>query len=64
MFEKVSYKEIKDIRDRLKTELEDKDIAFQRKEEVMSLIYHIDTWSEGMDYLERKHYRKAIKSES
>ncbi len=64
MFEKVSYKEIKDIRDRLKTELEDKDIQFQRKEEVISLIYHIDTWSDGMDYLERKHYRKVIKSES
>jgi phage FluMu gp28-like protein len=64
MFVKVSYKEIKDIRDRLKTELEDKDIQFQRKEEVISLIYHIDTWSDGMDYLERKHYRKVIKSES
>ncbi|MBA7530425.1 hypothetical protein ES705_22632 [subsurface metagenome] len=64
MFEKVSDKEIKDIRDRLKTELEDKDIPFRRKEEVMSLIYHIDTWSAGMDYLERKHYREVIKSES
>ncbi|MBA7545092.1 hypothetical protein ES705_37455 [subsurface metagenome] len=64
VFEKVSYKEIKDIRDRLKKELEDKDIQFQRKEEVISLIYHIDTWSDGMDYLERKHYRKVIKSES
>jgi len=48
MFEKVSYKEIKDIRDRLKTELEDKDIQFQRKEEVISLIYHIDTWSDAL----------------
>ncbi len=64
MFEKVSAKEIKDIRDRLKTELEDEDIPFQRKEEVMSLIYHIDTWSDGMDYIERKHCRKVIKSES
>ena len=64
VFEKVSYKEIKDIRDRLKTELEDKDIPFQRKEEVMSLVYHIDTWADGMDYLERKHYQKVIKSES
>ena len=33
VFEKVKTKEIKDIRDRLKTELGDKDIPFQRKEE-------------------------------
>ena len=64
MFQKVDIKEIKDIRDRLKTELGDKDIPFQRKEEVMSLLYHIDTWSDGRDYQERERYREIIQSES
>jgi len=64
LFQKVTTKEIKDIRDRLKTELEDKDLPFQRKEEVMALLYHIDTWLGGQDYREREHYREVIKSES
>ena len=64
VFEKVKTKEIKDIRDRLDKELGDKDIPFQRKEEVMSLLYHIDTWLDGRDYQEREHYRQVIQSES
>ncbi|MBA7496372.1 hypothetical protein ES702_06980 [subsurface metagenome] len=64
MFQKVSIKEIKNIRERLKSELEDKNLPFQRKEEVMSLLYHIDTWLDGRDYQEREHYREVIKSES
>ncbi len=31
MFQKVSIKEIKKIKERLKAELEDKNLAFQRK---------------------------------
>jgi len=64
LFQKVSIKEIKNIRERLKSELEDKNLPFQRKEEVMSLLYHIDTWLDGRDYQEREHYREVIKSES
>ncbi len=54
MFKKVSLKEIRNIKERLKTELGDKNLAFQRKEEVMSLLYHVDTWLDGIDYQERK----------
>ncbi|MBA7515712.1 hypothetical protein ES705_07755 [subsurface metagenome] len=64
MFEKVSTKEIKSIKERLETELEDKDLPLQRKEEVESLIFHIDTWLEWTDYRERDHYREVIQSES
>ena len=64
MFEKVSTKEIRDIKERLKTELGNKDIPFQRKEEVMSLLYHIDTWLDGRDYQEGEHYRQVIQNES
>ena len=64
MFEKVSTKEIEDIKGRLKSELEDKNLAFQRKEEVMSLLYHIDTWLDGRDYQKRERYREQLKSES
>ena len=64
MFKKVSTKEIRDIKERLKAELEDKNLPFQRKEEVMSLLYHIDTWLDGRDYQEREYYREVIKSES
>lgn len=64
MFEKVSTKEIKSIKERLKTELKDKFLSFQRKEEIVSLIYHIDTWLEWRDYQEQKHYEEVIRSES
>ena len=64
MFEKVSTKEIEDIRERLESELEDKNLPFQRREEVTSLIYHINNWLEWRDYQDRKHYRKVIQSES
>jgi len=64
VFEKVSTKEIRDIKERLKTELGNKDIPFQRKEEVMSLLYHIDTWLDGRDYQEGEHYRQVIQNES
>jgi len=64
MLKKVSVKEIEKIRERLKAELWDKFLSFQRKEEVMSLIYHLDTWLDGRDYQEREHYKKVIQSES
>ena len=64
MFEKVNTKEIKNIKKRLESELKDKDLPFQRKEEVESLLYYIDTWLEWRDYQEREHYREVIKSES
>ena len=64
MFEKVNTKEIKDIKERLETELKDNDLPFRRKEEVKSLIYYLNTWLDWRDYQEREHYREVIKSES
>jgi len=64
MFEKVNTKEIQNIRERLESELKDNNLPFQRKEEVKSLIYHLDTWLDWRDYQEREHYREVIKSES
>jgi len=64
MFEKVKTKEIINIKERLESELKDKYLPLQRKEEVKSLIYHINTWLEWRDYQERKHYREVIQSES
>jgi hypothetical protein len=64
MFKKVDIKEIEGIKKRLETELEDKYLPFQRREEVTSLIYHINNLLEWRDYQERKHYREVIKSES
>ncbi|GAI77647.1 unnamed protein product [marine sediment metagenome] len=64
MFEKVETKEIENIKERLKTELKDKNLPFQRKEEIMSLLYHLDTWLEGRAYQEREHYREQLKSEN
>lgn len=64
MFEKVNTEEIKNIKERLESELKDKNLPFQRKEEVESLIFYLNTWLEWRDYQERKHYREVIKSES
>ena len=64
MFQKVSIKEIKNIRERLESELKFGDLPFQRKEEVKSLIYYLNTWLEWRDYREREHYQEVIKSES
>lgn len=64
MFEKVDTKEIKVIKKRLELELEDKNLPFQRKEEVESLITHLDTWLEWRDDQEQKRYREIIQSES
>jgi hypothetical protein len=60
MFEKVDAKEIESIKERLEAELKDIDLPFQRKEEVKSLIHHLNTWLEWRDYRERKHYREVI----
>ena len=54
MLKKVDTKEIRDIKERLKAELEDKSLPFQRKVEVESLIYHINAWLDWRDYQERK----------
>jgi len=64
MFQKVSIKEIKNIRERLESELKFGDLPFQRKEEVKSLVYYLNTWLEWRDYREREHYQQVIKSES
>ncbi|GAI47212.1 unnamed protein product, partial [marine sediment metagenome] len=64
LFKKVSIEEIEEIKGRLKTELNDKYLPFHRKEEVMSLLYHLDTWLEGRAYQERKHYREQLQSET
>ena len=64
MLEKVETKEIQNIKKRLESELNDKNLPFQREIEVNSLIYHIKTWLEWKDYWERERYREIIKSES
>lgn len=68
MLQKVDTKEIKNIKERLESELKDKNLPFQRKEEVESLIVHIDTWLKWRDNLwysdKQEHYREVIKSES
>jgi len=64
MFKKVDTKEIENIKKRLETELEDKFLSFQRREEVKSLLNYLTTWLEWKDYQERKHYREILKSES
>lgn len=64
MFAKVNIKEIENIKERLESELKDKYLPFQRKEEVKSLIDHLNTWLDWRDYQEREHYREVIKSES
>lgn len=64
MFQKVEIKEIKNIRERLESELKFGDLPYQRREEVKSLIYYLNTWLEWRDYREREHYREVIKSES
>ena len=64
MFQKVEIKEIKDIRERLESELKFGDLPYRRKEEVKSLIYYLNTWLEWREYREREHYREVIKSES
>jgi len=60
MFQKVTVKEIKNIKERLEAELKDKDLPFQRKEEVESLVYYLNTWLEWKEYREREHYREVI----
>ncbi|GAJ14047.1 unnamed protein product, partial [marine sediment metagenome] len=45
-------------------ELKEEDLPFQRKEEVKSLICHLNSWLGWRDYQERGHYRGVIKSES
>ena len=64
LFKNVSNEEIRDIKKRLESELEDKDLPFQREEEVRSLLFYINTWLEWREYREREHYREVIKSES
>ncbi|MBA7489801.1 hypothetical protein ES702_00335 [subsurface metagenome] len=64
MLKKVSVKEIEKIKERLEAELRSKDLSFQRKEEVESLLNHLDTWSEWRVFRERKHYKEVLKSES
>jgi len=60
MFEKVEAKEIESIKERLEAELKDINLPLQRKEEVKSLIHHLNTWLEWRDYRERKHHREVI----
>ena len=62
MFEKVETKEIKAIRKRLESELEDENLPYQRRKEVKSFIYHIDTWLDWRDYQERENYREQLKA--
>lgn len=54
MFQKVSIKEIKNIRERLESELKFEDLPFQRREEIKSLVYYLNTWLEWRAYRELK----------
>ena len=64
MFEKVSTKEIEKIKERLETELDEKNLPFRRGEEIESLINHLDTWLDWREDKEQERYRKIIQSES
>lgn len=64
MFEKVKTEEIEKIKERLISELQDEYLPFQRREEVNSLIYYLNTWLEERAYQEREHYREVIQSET
>ncbi|MBA7591311.1 hypothetical protein ES708_33464 [subsurface metagenome] len=54
MLKKVDTKEIRNIKERLESELEDKNLLLQRKEEAISLLYHLSNWLEWRDYQEKK----------
>ena len=64
MFKKVETKEIKNIRERLESELKFGDLPYRRREEVESLVYYLKTWLEWRDYREREHYKEVIQSET
>ena len=64
MLKKVNIREIEKIKERLEAELESKEKSSQRREEVKSLIHHLETWLEWKDYRERKRYREQLQSES
>lgn len=48
MLEKISIKEIENIKKRLLSELEDKKLPLQRKWKVESLLYYLDCWLRDM----------------
>jgi len=64
MFEKVSTKEIRNIKERLEAELGDKNLAFQRREEAVALLYHVNSWLDWRDYQDRKDFKEVTQSES
>ncbi len=64
MFGKVDTKEIESIKERLEAELEDKNLPFQRREEVTGFVYYINTWLDWRDYREMKYYKEAIQSKN
>lgn len=64
MFKKVETKEIKNIRERLESELKFGDLPYKRREEIKSLVCYLNTWLEWRDYREREHYKEVIQSES
>ena len=57
LFKKVDIKEIKGIKERLEEELKDKNLPYQRKEEVSSLIYYINVWLEALSRSNKKRKR-------
>jgi hypothetical protein len=63
-FKKVEVREIKNILERLETELKSGDLPYRKREEVKALIDYLKTWLEWREYREREHYREVIKSES
>ncbi len=60
MFQEVTTKEIKNIKERLEAELNDENLPLQRKKEVESLILHIGTWLDWRDCQEKKAIRTRI----
>ncbi|MBA7477508.1 hypothetical protein ES707_12919 [subsurface metagenome] len=63
MLKKVDTKEIRNIKERLEAELEDKNLPFQRKVEVESLIIHLNAWLDWRGYQEKRAMRTRIHPE-
>jgi len=54
MFEGLKISVIENIRERLRSELKDKELPFHRKEEVLSLISYADVW------IKEKNLKKGV----
>jgi len=58
MFEGLNVSVIENIKKRLKSELEDKELPGHRKEEVLSLISYAEDWIKEKRFKKRGCFRK------